>query len=238
MLMKILIIRHGDPDYEHDTVTPKGKREAELLADRLEKTDISAFYCSPLGRAKATAAPTLSRLGREAETCDWLQEFHAVIVRPDTGKPGIAWNLMPACWTAREDLYDRSAWYNDPMMKTGAVEENYRAVAQGLDGVLAVHGYERCGGYYRAVSPNTGTLAFFCHLGVGCVMLGHLLGIAPPVLWHGIFLAPTSVTQLATEEREEGKAYFRCTVLGGTEHLQAAGEETSHSGMFPETFRR
>ena len=35
--MRILIIRHGDPDYEHDSLTEKGWREAALLADKLEK---------------------------------------------------------------------------------------------------------------------------------------------------------------------------------------------------------
>lgn len=35
--MRILIIRHGDPDYERDSLTEKGWREVELLAERLEK---------------------------------------------------------------------------------------------------------------------------------------------------------------------------------------------------------
>ena len=34
--MRLLFIRHGDPDYEHDSLTPKGEREAELLADKME----------------------------------------------------------------------------------------------------------------------------------------------------------------------------------------------------------
>lgn len=29
--MRILIIRHGDPDYKHDALTEKGRREATLL---------------------------------------------------------------------------------------------------------------------------------------------------------------------------------------------------------------
>ena len=32
--MRLIFIRHGDPDYVHDTLTEKGKREAELLAQR------------------------------------------------------------------------------------------------------------------------------------------------------------------------------------------------------------
>ena len=31
--MKILIIRHGDPDYENDTLTEHGRLEAEYLAE-------------------------------------------------------------------------------------------------------------------------------------------------------------------------------------------------------------
>ena len=65
--MKLLIVRHGDPDYSIDSLTPKGWREAELLKDRLTKLDVAAFYCSPLGRAKDTSKATLNALGRKAE---------------------------------------------------------------------------------------------------------------------------------------------------------------------------
>ena len=30
--MRILLIRHGEPDYTTDTLTPTGRREAELLS--------------------------------------------------------------------------------------------------------------------------------------------------------------------------------------------------------------
>lgn len=53
--MKLLIVRHGDPDYSIDSLTPKGWHEAELLKNRLTKLDVAAFYCSPLGRAKDTS---------------------------------------------------------------------------------------------------------------------------------------------------------------------------------------
>ena len=38
--MKLLIIRHGDPDYTNDTLTEQGRREAELLSLRMEKESI------------------------------------------------------------------------------------------------------------------------------------------------------------------------------------------------------
>ena len=55
--MKLLIVRHGDPDYSIDSLTETGWIEAELLSDRLCKLDVKAFYCSPKGRARDTAKP-------------------------------------------------------------------------------------------------------------------------------------------------------------------------------------
>lgn len=53
--MKILIIRHGDPNYTLDSLTRKGKREANLLKKRLLKESPVAVYVSTMGRAKKTA---------------------------------------------------------------------------------------------------------------------------------------------------------------------------------------
>ena len=54
--MKILIVRHADPDYSVDSLTKKGWREAEYLAERLSKLKVKDFFVSPLGRAKDTAS--------------------------------------------------------------------------------------------------------------------------------------------------------------------------------------
>ena len=57
--MKIMIIRHAEPDYSIDSLTEKGFKEAKLLSLYMKDRDIDDFYCSPLGRAKDTAAPTM-----------------------------------------------------------------------------------------------------------------------------------------------------------------------------------
>ena len=56
--MRILLIRHAEPDYTNDSITEKGKREAMLLSDRIARYDIRDFYISPLGRARDTAVET------------------------------------------------------------------------------------------------------------------------------------------------------------------------------------
>ena len=37
--MRLMIVRHGDPDYSIDSLTPKGWKEAELLADEKERSE-------------------------------------------------------------------------------------------------------------------------------------------------------------------------------------------------------
>ena len=60
--MKIIIIRHGDPDYEHDSLTEKGWREAGFLSDLVAEMDVTKVYVSPLGRAKDTAGVSLQKI--------------------------------------------------------------------------------------------------------------------------------------------------------------------------------
>ena len=58
--MRIMLVRHAEPDYSVDSLTPRGWREAELLSRRLIRLKrVEAFYVSPLGRARDTASVTL-----------------------------------------------------------------------------------------------------------------------------------------------------------------------------------
>lgn len=235
--MKLIFIRHGDPDYENDSLTKKGFREAELLKDRVCQWNVTQFYCSPLGRAQATARPFLQEMGREAITCDWLQEFFIPVKDPVTGQDRIAWDFMPAYWTNEPLLYDKDHWMQAPVMQDSEIGAAYQKVCEGIDGVLAQHGYHRKDGYYVTEQGNEETLVFVCHLGVTFTILSHLLGLSPSVLWQGFFIAPTSVTVLCTEERVKGEAYFRCKRMGDTLHLAKGNEPASDSGFFCEVYR-
>ena len=228
--MKLYIVRHGDPDYALDCLTEQGRREAELLADRLEKLDFAAVYVSPLGRARETAEATLRRLGRQGETKDWLREFAPR--RFET----VVWDWLPQRWTTEKAFYDREAWMHVPVMEEAGVPAEARRVRDGLDGLLAEHGYVREGELYRAERPNRDRIALFCHFGVECVLLGHLLGVSPMPLWHGTCALTTSVTTLVTEERRQGIAAFRMCVFGDVSHLTAAGQAPGFSARFCETW--
>ena len=153
--MRILIIRHAEPDYAKDSLTEKGWREAEFLADKLEHEKIDACYLSPLGRAQDTAKVTLRRTGQKAKTLGWLREFHAPVYDKITKKVHGPWDLMPSFYTPQDDLYDINKWADTQYMRSGVrVKAEYNRVCKGLDKVLASHGYERKGKYYKAVNPN------------------------------------------------------------------------------------
>ena len=235
--MKLMIIRHGDPDYSIDSLTEKGWREAEYLADRLVKLDVREFFVSPLGRAKDTASITLKRLGRTAEECLWLREFQAPIFRPDHSEEKICpWDWLPQDWTREERFYQYDRWAEPEMMTEGFVGAQYGWVSFSLDQLLARFGYVRDGHVYRVEDPNNDTLVFFCHFGVECVLLSHLLGISPMPLWHGFCAAPSSVTTVVTEERRKGIASFRVLSFGDISHLYAQGEGPAFAARFREAY--
>ncbi|MBO6214506.1 MAG: histidine phosphatase family protein, partial [Lachnospiraceae bacterium] len=227
--MRLLIIRHGDPDYENDTLTDRGKIEAAYLAERMTKENVKDFYVSPLGRAALTAKYTLDRLERKGTTCEWLREFAPRIDRPDRENAACSWDWLPADWTPQDEFYDADHWTDNDTMAASDVKEQYDWVCREFDALLEKYGYVRENRYYR-VKPgmaNNDTIAFFCHFGLECVLISRLLSVSPMPLWHGFCAAPTSVTTIYTEERREGIASFRIAEFGNVDHLNASGMEPS-----------
>ncbi|MDO4380999.1 MAG: histidine phosphatase family protein, partial [Clostridia bacterium] len=102
--------------------------------------------------------------------------------------------------------------------------------------LLKEHGYEHDGRIFKAVKPNHDTIVFFCHFGVECVLLSHLLSVSPMPFWHNFAALPTSVTTLVTEEREKGIASFRILSFGDLSHLYKGGEEPSFACRFCECY--
>jgi len=234
--MELIIIRHAEPNYEIDSLTEKGWREAELLSERLSKLDVKNFYTSPLGRAQDTAKPTLAKMHREAETLEWLREFRGEVDYQHTSDGFRCWDLRPSDWTKEQEFYNRDNWIHVPLMQTRNVPEEYKWVTEELDKLLAKHGYEHEGNYFKVTNSNHDRIVLFCHYGVSCVLLAHILGISPVMFWQGFVMQPSSVTSLVTEEREEGIAVFRLRMYGDISHLEAAGEEPSFMARYCECF--
>ena len=59
--MRLLFVRHGDPDYKNDCLNEIGLREARALAALGPQIGWGTCFVSPLGRAQETAAVVLGR---------------------------------------------------------------------------------------------------------------------------------------------------------------------------------
>jgi probable phosphoglycerate mutase len=235
--MRLVIIRHGDPDYSIDSLTETGWKEAHLLAEKMAKMDVQEFYVSPLGRAKDTASCTLKKMGREAVELDWLQEFRPTVLRPDAeGKRKVSWDWLPQDWTADDRFYSYEHWHEHEVFQEAHVKEEYDLVAEKFDAFLADHGYRREGRIYRVERENEDTIVLFCHFALGCVLLSRLFSVSPMILWHHLCSAPTGVTIVNTEERRQGIAAFRMSTYGDVSHLYAGGQEPAFAARFCETF--
>ena len=233
--MRILLIRHAEPDYKVDSLTPKGRTEAELLSRRLIRYNIRDFYMSPLGRAQDTAAYTLQKLNRKAETLPWLHEFMGSYPDPVSGKRRVvAWDVLPRIWTEFPDVMDFRTWYRSPVFDGGNVQKIWQQTVDGVDELLLRYGYRKDGPVWKCDKNEDFTIALFCHFGISMAVLGYLTDISPMVLWHRTLCCPSSVTEIVTEERIRGEVSFRVTKLGDLTHLEAAGEKRSTAGLFPE----
>ncbi len=235
--MRILLIRHAEPDYTVDSLTPKGRVEAELLSRRLAGYDIRDFYVSPLGRARDTAAFTLNAMGREAEVLPWLAEFRGSYPDPETGERRIvAWDVRPRIWTGFPGVTDIATWCDAPVFDRGNVREIWQETTEGVDALLARYGYVKDGPVWTCGNNSHFTIALFCHFGISMAILGYLIDVSPMVLWERTLCLPSSVTEIVTEERIRGEVAFRVTKFGDITHLEAAGEKRSTAGLFPECY--
>ena len=251
--MRLLFIRHGEPDYDHDTLTKKGWREANLFADMAMKMDLGTMYRSPLGRAMDTASCTMKKTETDASIHDWLREFHAFVdindspelqyAFADCHKEGdryplhyIVWDMLPGYLAAHPEYMDPVRWRETEVARHGDLVERYDEVEKIFLELLSRHGYHKEKGYFRVEKESEETLTFFCHFGITCVMLAILWDVSPFFLWHYLVMAPSSLTELVTEEREEGIAIFRAKRIGDTSHLALGNEPASFAARFCETY--
>lgn len=243
--MRIIFIRHAEPDYVNDTLTEKGFREAEILAGRTADWKVDHVYVSPMPRAQYTMNPSLKNWQEKNPslkpvTYEWLQEIYYRIKDPVTGDERIAWDFYPEYFTGYTELHDKDKWFDTPVMKSGDIKSHYEDVINGFNELLANHGYVAKGnGLFEVKEHNDDTIVLVCHLGVTFAMLGYLTGIASPSLWQGFFVAPTSITVVSSDERDAGKGCaFRVQTFGDASHLREAGEPISQSGYFSEMFQQ
>lgn len=233
--MKIIFVRHGDPDYSKDCLTELGKFEADRVADRLAKLPIKKIYSSPLGRAYETALTIGKKIGMDVEIKDFLRETPCTYLT-NSGKKFDLRDRLISDWCDDPSIYGPNSWRDNPDIKDSSFPSWMDEIYKGLDELIASHGYKRNGKAYDVVDPNHDIIVIVAHFGSISDMLSHIMDISPELLWHHFICSPTSVTILTTEERRPGKAIFRCSQYGDVSHLEDADINPNLSGRFCECY--
>jgi hypothetical protein len=110
--MKLLLIRHGEPDYEHDTLTEKGRREAEYLADMLAGQGF---------QQAANAIAQAAESGDGQGTAGSMTPFAAI----GTGMFELGWQVKPDASPLTLDL-GLTAWAGKQRGLTGQLGMNWK----------------------------------------------------------------------------------------------------------------
>ena len=222
--MLLYIIRHGEPIYDPDTLTPLGKKQAEALAKRFAVHGFDRIFTSPNGRARETAAPTCKALGITPEIEPWTSED--LVWNSLSNFDGSGWSYLadPRIMKSDELVSYDTKWHKNAIFsKAKAPKETYEHIIRESDAFTEKLGYVREGRVYRIERANTDRVAVFCHQGFGVTWLSHLLGIPPCLFWSSFDMTHTGVTILHFENNDTGYTAPKCLVLSDTSHIYESG---------------
>lgn len=233
--MLLYIIRHGDPIYTPDSLTHKGRLQAEAVARRLALHGLDRIYVSPKGRARMTAEPTCRLLGITPGIEDFMNESTAMerfhVPLPGGGRTWIMGARRTEMFLPENDL-PRECWYEAPVFADRPqVRAGYEAHMAESDDFMRRLGFSREGGLYRRIGPDPGRVACFCHAGFGCTWLSHLLWQPPQLFWRAFDLNHSSLSILSFEGEELCAPL--CLSLSDNSHLYAERLPMEHNNRIP-----
>lgn len=229
-------IRHGDPIYDPDSLTPLGMRQAEALAKRLALYSLDKIYCSTSNRAVMTAKPTCELLKLEPVLLDFANECHAwkdLTIENENGN-GRTWLFQN---TKVIDLFNSNAirdlgdnWYAFPEFAKYNYEKGINRIYNELDSFFKSLGYEhiRYTGKYKVKRANDERVALFAHQGFGLAFLSCLLDIPYPMFCTHFDMCHTGLTVIEFPETDE-YSVPKILTLSQDSHLYREGLPTQYN---------
>ena len=223
--MRILFVRHGNPNYELDVLTELGHKQAEACAERLRTEGIEKIFSSTCGRALETAAHTAEKYGLDVVHCDFIREISWA---SKDGTPifqnGHPWFCSMEYVKENRSLIDPD-WENDPLYSKSNTPDSFRKVAAGLDGWMESLGYKREGYYYRVVEKKYNTVAMFCHGGAFAAAFSHLFNLPAPFAFRCVPLNQTGVVEITLGDEVGELVPVQLGTSYGISHLRKEGIE-------------
>jgi len=220
--MRIVFVRHGEPDYARDCLTELGRIQAKKAAQRLLGEGIGEIYASPLGRARETAQAAAEVLGLPVKTLDFMEEVRwGSADGEELYAGGHPWAIADEM--ARQGMeLNRADWRDAPWFRTNRVVECVDRVERGIDEWLAGFGYLREGKHYRHAEEEEQhkTVALFSHGGSSCAAMGHILGLPFPYAIALLHLDFTGITVVRLDSRAGIGAIPQLKCSNDTAHLR------------------
>lgn len=226
--MLLFVIRHGDPIYDPDNLTPLGHRQAEALAKRFAIHGLDRIFSSPLNRAKETARPTSEVLKLPIEIEEWTSENLAwcdfSVTFPDRGTHWVFDQHNGIFHQNGDELLGNGNWKQAQCVQLLDVDKCYKRISAASDEFLERLGYRRTGtGLYQIVTPGEQRVALFCHAGFSMAWFPYLLGIPPHLFWSSFDVNHAGVTVFEFKNQENGITAPRCLSFSDNSHLLASG---------------
>ena len=226
--MLLYVIRHAEPIYNPDSLTEKGKRQAEALGRRLAVNGLDKIYSSPMNRARQTAQPTCEILGKKAEILEWTSESLAAndfgFYDPENnGRWCWSFGINPLRFKTEAHLALGDKWYEAEPFKSSNAKAGYERIATESDAFLKSLGYERDGFKYKILNPNDQRVAVFCHYGFGMTWLSHLLGIPPVLFWSTFDINHSVITVVEFYNHSNGFTSPKVLTFSEVAHFYESG---------------
>jgi probable phosphoglycerate mutase len=225
--MLFFYVRHGDPIYDPDSLTPLGHRQAEAISKRFAVYGLDEIYSSPSVRARQTAEPTCEVLKKEPVILDWCCESRAwaqMTVEYEPGKLTWGYQHQPTkeLFVSPEVRALRDKWYTHPAFEGTKFAEGVARVEGEVDKLMLSLGYRHEGNGYIAERPNDDRVALFAHQGFGSLFLSCLLDIPYPEFSTHYDLQHTGLTVIEFRD-EDGYVIPRILTMGNDAHLYREG---------------
>ena len=221
--MLLYIVRHGDPIYSTDSLTERGKLQAEAVAKRLADAGINKVFSSPMGRAKMTAEPTCRLLGLECNIEDWAHEIQRERLTPfPDGELKSITALQNTYFRENGNIdlpYERS--YECQGIDQSNMKTAVDYIERGGRDFLERLGYKEENGIYRILRNNEDKVALFCHAAMGRAWISTLLHIPLHIMWSSFAYTHTGVTVIEFANNENGITAPRCRCFSDMSHLFA-----------------
>ena len=232
--MRLIFVRHGEPDYQNDRLTDNGKDQARCTATRLEKEDIKAIYSSPMGRAKETASYTAQNHGLDIQVLDFMHEIdwgdRDANVTEEAKIPydGHPWTLAYRYLSDEAKGSDHLYWADHHFFKDNRCFDYYEKISEDFDKFLEGYGLIRTGNLYECLKENDDTIALFAHGGSGAVMFSHILNLPFPFVLTSMPYGVCSVSIIDFSAKNGEIVIPRLELFNDMEHIETFLAEKLH----------